>query len=318
MIEKKYSKSVEKFDLLAEKFNLLIDEPLKNYTSFKVGGPADLLALPKDQQELKQLLKEASNLDIRVTLFGGGTNILISDKGIRGLVVITKRLKSKIRIIEINLNEKSLYVETGERLSTICRFAIRHSLSGLEFAAGIPGTIGGAIIMNAGTSTGNISDIVQSIDILNQDTLKIETIEKKDLDFSYRHLNQSGVIVAAKLILKSADPKKIEATFQHNLNYKNATQPVCFASAGCFFKNPDHGMSAGELIEKSELKGMKINDAMVSRLHANYIVNTNNARCEDILLLQQQIQDTVQKRYQIKLETEVRMEGEQENKTKQV
>lgn len=314
MIEKKQNK----YSALAEKFNLLIDEPLKKYTSFKIGGPADLLALPKDQQELKQLLKEASTLDIDVTLFGGGTNLLITDKGIRGLVVITKCLKSKIRIIETGLHEEILYVEAGERLSTVCRFAITHSLSGLEFAAGIPGTIGGAIVMNAGTRSEQISGIVQSIDVLNQNTLEIETIGKKDLDFSYRHLNQSGVIVAAKLALKRADPKKVETIFNRNLNHKNATQPVCLASAGCFFKNPDQGMSAGELIEKSELKGMKINDAMVSRLHANYIVNTNNARCEDILLLQQQIQDTVLKRYRIKLETEVRMEGEQKNQTKQV
>jgi UDP-N-acetylmuramate dehydrogenase len=307
MMRKKQSKA---YSILAREFNLLVDEPLKKYTSFKIGGPADLLSMPKDKKELKNLLKKSSDLDIPVTLFGGGTNLLIKDKGIRGLVVITRFLKSEIRIIETTPHKKTIFVEAGERLSKVCQFAINHSLSGLEFAAGIPGTIGGAIIMNAGTKSGQMSDTVESIDVLNKGNLEVETIEKKDLDFSYRRLDQPGIIVAAKLSLKKANPKKIEETFKLNLNKKNATQPVSFASAGCFFKNPDTGKTAGELIEKSGFKGVKINDAMVSQKHANFIININNATCEDVLLLRQQIQETVLKKYHIKLETEVRVEGE--------
>jgi len=298
------------YSTLAQNFNLLFDEPLKKYTSFKVGGPADLLALPENKQELKSLLKKAFDLDIPVTFFGGGTNLLITDKGIRGLVVITTQLKSEISITATDSHKKTICVEAGERLSKVCRFAIAHCLSGLEFAAGIPGTIGGAIMMNAGTQSGDMSGIVKSIDVLNQKSLEVETIEKKDLDFSYRRLDQPGIIVAAKLSLKKANPKKIEETFKLNLNKKNATQPVSFASAGCFFKNPDTGKTAGELIEKSGFKGVKINDAMVSQKHANFIININNATCEDVLLLRQQIQETVLKKYHIKLETEVRVEGE--------
>jgi len=134
-----------------QEFKLLVDEPLKKYSSFKIGGPADLLALPEDKLALKKIIKKAAMLDIPVTLFGGGTNILITDKGIRGLVIITKLLKSDIRIIGTNQEKKTIYVEAGERLSSACRFAIDHSLSGLEHAAGIPGTVGGAIAMNAGT-----------------------------------------------------------------------------------------------------------------------------------------------------------------------
>ncbi|MBU8848020.1 MAG: UDP-N-acetylmuramate dehydrogenase [Desulfobacterales bacterium] len=298
------------YSILAQDFDLLVDEPLKKYTSFKIGGPADLLALPKDKHELKNLLKKASDLDIPVTLFGGGTNLLITDKGIRGLVVITRLLKSKIRIIKTDLDGKTIGVEAGERLSNVCRFAINHSLSGLEFAAGIPGTIGGAIIMNAGTKSGEISNIVDSIEILNKKTLAFETIEKKELDFSYRRLNLTGIIVAATLTLKKESLEKIEKIFNHNLSQKNATQPVSFASAGCFFKNPVEGRPAGELIEKAGLKGVRINDAMVSQSHANFIVNIDNATCDDILLLKQHIQKSVFDKYHIKLKTEVRMEGE--------
>ncbi len=295
---------------LTEKFNLLIDEPLKKYTSLKVGGPADFLALPASKEELIELLKEAAAIDIPVTLFGGGTNLLISDKGIHGLVVITKHLKSGIRIQGKKRSNVTLYVESGERLSKVCQFAINHSLSGLEFAAGIPGTIGGAIKMNAGTQSGDMSDITKMIEVLNPDTFELNTVDRQNLDFQYRHLRQEGFIVSATLKLIADDQEKIETTFKRNLSLRNATQPVSSASAGCFFKNPDHGKSAGELIEKSGLKGLRVNDAMVSDIHANYIVNINNATCEDILKLKQKIQVAVSQKYHINLETEVRMEGE--------
>ncbi len=298
------------YSTLTQNFDLLIDEPLKKYTSIKVGGPADLLALPKNKQELKGLFKKASDLHIPITLFGGGTNLLVTDNGIRGLVVITKQLKSKIRIIKTESDKEELFTAAGERLSKVCQIAINHSLSGLEFAAGIPGTIGGSIMMNAGTKSGNMSDIVQSIEVLDPKTLTFKTIDKKDLDFSYRSLNLTDIIVAATLTLNKKPLEKIEDAFKLNLSKKNATQPVSFASAGCFFKNPALGKSAGELIEKSGLKGTRVNDAMVSEKHANFIVNNSNATCEDILLLKQHIQKTVLKKYQIKLQTEVRVEGE--------
>ena len=298
------------FSTLVQEFNLLVDEPLKKYTSFKIGGPADLLAMPKDKLELNKLLTKSSTLNIPVTLFGGGTNVLITDKGIRGLVVITKFLKSKIHIIQSNLQDKTIYAATGDRLSKVCLFAIEHSLSGLEHAAGIPGTVGGAIMMNAGTRFWDISNIIESIDVLDQKTLIFKILKRKELDFSYRQLNQSGIIVAATFKLTEKPREEIKKIFKENLVKKNAAQPVFAASAGCFFKNPSLGKSAGELIEKSGLKGMRINDAMVSLKHANFIVNTNNASCEDVLLLKQHIQKVVFKKFHIKLETEVRLEGE--------
>jgi len=298
------------FSTLAQISDLLKDEPLKKYTSFKIGGPADLLALPNDKQELQRLLKKAVELKIPVTLFGGGTNLLVSDNGIRGLVIITRQLTSEIGMTQTDSHKKTICVAAGDRLSTVCRFAINHSLSGLEFAAGVPGTIGGAIMMNAGTPSGEMSGIVDAIKVLDRKTVAFKTIEKKDLNFSYRKLDLTDIIVGATLTLKKASLEKIAKNFEQTLQQKNTTQPVSVASAGCFFKNPVSGKSAGELIDQAGLKGAKINDAMVSQSHANFIVNINNATCKDILLLKQHVQEIVFNKFHIKLETEVRVEGE--------
>jgi len=295
---------------LIQEFDILVDEPMENYTSFKIGGMADLLALPENRTQLADLMKRAWELNIPVTLFGKGTNLLISDTGIRGLVIVTKKLKSKIQIIETDATTKTIIVDAGERLSKICQFAINNSLSGLEFAAGIPGTIGGAIKMNAGTQSGDMSSVINSVDVLDENTFETNNIEKKFLDFSYRNLDLSGIIVSAEIILKKDNQKKIEEIFKYNLIKRNANQPVSFASAGCFFKNPVTGKSAGELIEKAGLKGTNINDAVVSQKHGNFIVNMGNASCHDVLLLKQHIQKKVFKKFNILLETEVRIEGE--------
>lgn len=301
---------IEPYSILAQEFNILVDEPMENHTSFKIGGTADLVALPENKFELKDLLKRAWELDIPVTLFGRGTNLLITDRGIRGLVVITKQLKSRIQIIGKERDTITIFADAGERLSKVCQFAINNALSGLEFAAGIPGTIGGAIMMNAGTKSGDMSTIIKSIEVLNQDTLEVETIGTNLLNFSYRHLNLSGIIVSAAITLKKGNQENIEQVFKHNLNRKNASQPVSFASAGCFFKNPVVGRSAGELIDRAGLKGMSVNDAAISEKHGNFIINRGNASCEDVLLLKHQIQKKVFECFNIKLETEVRIEGE--------
>lgn len=295
---------------LTQNFDLLINEPMKNHTSFKVGGPADLLALPKKISELQDLLKQARDLDIDITLLGGGTNVLVTDKGIRGLVIITKQLNSQIDLLATEHEGKIISASAGVRISKVCQFAMGNALSGMEFAAGIPGTLGGAIIMNAGAKSNNMAGIVESIDVMDPNTFEIKTIEKNSLDFSYRNLNIKGFIVAAKLKLKNGFQDEIKKTFKQNLIQKNATQPVAEASAGCFFKNPSHDQSAGELIDKSGLKGKRIKDAMVSPKHANFIVNVDKATCTDILLLKQHIQEMVLKKHNIKLKPEVRVKGE--------
>lgn len=298
------------YSTLIKNFDLKTDAPLKTYTSFRVGGPADLLSIPESKAELKQLLKAAADLDIPVTFFGGGTNLLITDKGIRGLVIITRQLKSDIQMKQTDSDHHILTVESGHHLSSLCRFALDNSLTGLEFAAGIPGTVGGAIAMNAGTAKGQISDVIESITVWNPETQEFITRKRDALKFSYRNLDISNIIIEADFQLKKGDKKHIQALFNQTLTNKKNSQPVSQASAGCFFKNPKTGMPAGELIEKSGLKGTRINDAMVSEHHANYIVNLNNAASCDILTLKQQVQETVFKKFHINLETEVRIEGE--------
>ncbi len=307
-------KQAQIYSALASKFNLLTDEPLKRHTSFRIGGPADLFAQPENAHQLKQLVKAARELNIPITLFGGGTNLLVSDKGIRGLVITTKQLKSGITILEKQEGNspgpERIQADAGEILASVCRFAADNALSGLEFAAGIPGTLGGAVYMNAGGAKAAMADIVESAQLLELDTLEIKNIDKDAIRFSYRRSDLSGILLQVVLRLKRADKIEIEAANTRNLKQKKQTQPVGAASAGCFFKNPSQGKPAGQLIEEAGLKGMRINDAQVSDVHANYIVNLNNATCRDILDLKQKVEKTVMDKFHIKLETEVRVEGE--------
>jgi UDP-N-acetylmuramate dehydrogenase len=286
---------------------LMLREPLGKYTSFKIGGPADLLALPQDKQTLVAVLEAARQEGIPVTLMGGGTNTLISDKGIRGLVIVLKELTSVPCILESAV----IRADAGERLSTVCQFAMDQGLAGLEFAAGIPGTLGGAIMMNAGTAAWEISQIVSCLTVIDTQTLGCHTLEKDDLTFSYRQLAADNILILeAQLTLTPENPAEIKKRFDQTLKTKKSTQPISLASAGCFFKNPAPETPAGKLIEDAGLKGVQINGAQISKHHANFIVNTGKARCEDILALKTLVQKTVFEKYQIKLETEVKVTGE--------
>ncbi len=294
-------------------FGLMSEEPLSRYTSFRVGGPADLLALPSDRQMLISLLTLAKKEKMPVTIIGGGTNTLVSDKGIRGLVIVLTALKTHPNILEeySTKTNKTIRVDAGERLSTICQFAMDQELSGLELSAGIPGTLGGAIMMNAGTSTWDISQIVTAVEVVDTKNATYQTIERKNLAFSYRKLSLSNqIIVGAHLTLTQGDPGMIKDTFAQTLKNKKATQPISQPSAGCFFKNPSPDMPAGKLIEDAGLKGVQVNAARISDLHANFIINTDNATCEDILALKRLILKTVFEKYQINLKTEVKVTGE--------
>ncbi len=232
----------KKYKRLQKTFGLLAGEPLSKHTSFRVGGPADLLALPSNRPTLAALLSTAKKEGIPVTIIGGGSNILVSDKGIRGLVIILRELKSFPWLSDddhtnvTKQDETTIGADAGERLSTVCRFAMDQGLSGLEFAAGIPGTLGGAIMMNAGTAGWDISSVIASVDVIDTQSLTYHTIKKENLAFSYRNLDvKDKIIVGANLTLAQADPELIKKTFYKSLKLKKATQPVSLASAGCFF-----------------------------------------------------------------------------------
>lgn len=292
-------------------FSLEADVPMKAHTSFRVGGPADLLARPETLDELKGLIAAAKANDIPVTVLGGGTNTLVSDLGIRGLVILLTALKAEPGCEELADGSVIVRALAGHRLNTLCRLAMDKGLSGLEWAAGIPGTLGGAVIMNAGSFGGDMAGIIQSITQLDPDTLETRKLNRNQLAFSYRSLRtENGIVLKATLRLKKGDKTRIKAAFEKNLAAKKSGQPVSRSSAGCFFKNPAPDTPAGKLIDQAGLKGFQVNGARVSQRHANFIINQDQATCKDILGLKKIIQDKVFEQFNIQLKAEVKAIGE--------
>ncbi|MCK5310931.1 MAG: UDP-N-acetylmuramate dehydrogenase [Desulfobacteraceae bacterium] len=303
------AKLKDSYKKLKEDFNLLSDEPMKNHTSIKVGGPADLFAMPETNGEFINLITFSSKNNIPLTIIGDGTNLLIKDNGIRGLVISTSKLNQEIKTTKIDSNSFKVTAGVGTKLSTLCKYVMKNNFQGFEFAIGIPGTIGGAVIMNAGTPDGSISKFVDSIKIVTNQG-EVKTLKKNDLKFSYRKLNNKGIIIEVSLFFKKGKSIEIKYLFEKNLNYKKTTQPLSSNSAGCIFKNPGSGYPAGKLIDMAGLKGEKIGDAMISNKHANFIVNLGNAKCEDILQLKELIKKKVLNLYSVELQTEIIIKSE--------
>ncbi len=286
--------------------------PLSRHTSFRVGGPADYLAAPDSIKELTGLLKAAKKAGIPATFLGGGTNVLVSDDGVRGLVIRLTALKGAVateKLVE-NPGIIRLQASAGQHLSSVCRTAVEKGLTGLEWAAGIPGTLGGAVMMNAGSFGSDMATVIHSIEVLDLATLKVKTIAKAELAFSYRSMKiGDAVILGAELNLAAADPETIQKVHDNNLKTKKSSQPVSQASAGCFFKNPSPEKPTGWLIEQAGLKGLVHKGAMVSDIHANFIVNQDHATCRDILDLAEIITARVAEKFNITLEKEVKLIG---------
>ena len=295
------------------------NKAMDRYTSFRVGGPADYLACPQTVEEVIMLVKAAQKAGLPITVIGGGTNVLVTDKGIRGLVIVLTRLKKQIEQTDLSLdNDPSktkkkpirLTALAGTRFTTLSRHAADSGLSGLEWAAGIPGTLGGAIMMNAGAHGQDMAGIVKRIEVLNLSDFDTNLIKRNELEFSYRKLELNNcIILKAELELAQNDPEKVKTAFFTHLKEKQATQPVSLASAGCFFKNPPGFKSAGWLIEQAGLKGTRCNGAMVSELHANFIVNQDRACASDIVTLAEQVRQGVFKKFGINLKEEVKIIG---------
>jgi UDP-N-acetylmuramate dehydrogenase len=278
-------------------------EPLSPLTSFRIGGPADAVVFPKDVKDLCQLVRQARIAKIPIFVFGG-TNILVRDGGIRGIVVNLKRF-TKIR----DESEDMVFAEAGVRMPMLLQHAVNRSLSGLEWSAGIPGTVGGGVIMNAGTRLGEMKDVLHAIELVDpRGTLIIR--QAADMLFGYRRTQvPKGVIVGAWFQLTCSTRKKIEALTKSYLRYRKNTQPLNLPNAGSIFKNPP-GSSAGRLIEEAGLKGMKVGDAQISPQHANFIVNTGHARAADVTRLIQKIRRTVTKKFGKTLQLELKIVGE--------
>ncbi len=260
-------------------------EPLSRHTSFGIGGPADILAYPSDRHDLIALLSGIKKQGARHVVIGSGTNLLVRDGGFRGVVICLQRF-STIRIEReyhsVGGTFSVVYAEAGALLPKLLSFTIEQGLTGLEFAAGIPGTVGGAICMNAGTTAGEIGDVVDSVTLISSDGALV-TRGREDMGFGYRtsHIPAGHLVLDAKIILRHDDQERIKARVKELQNNRKQRQPWGLQSAGSVFKNPQEE-SAGKLIEAAKLKGRKVGDAQVSDKHANFIVNLGKARAKDV------------------------------------
>ena len=261
------------------------------------------MVFPKDVKDLCQLVRQARTVHVPIFVFGG-TNVLIRDGGVRGIVVNLKQFTT-IR----DESDDMVFAEAGVRMPILLKHAIQRSLSGLEWAAGIPGTVGGGVIMNAGTRLGEMKDVLHAIEMVDgRGSLMIR--QAGDLLFSYRRAQvPKGVIVGAWFQLTHSTRKKIEALTKSYLQYRKNTQPLSLPNAGSIFKNPPRS-SAGRLIEEAGLKGAKIGDAQISHKHANFIVNAGQARAADVVSLIQKIRRAVVQKTGKTLQLELKIVGE--------
>ena len=281
---------------------------LSAFTSYRVGGAADLYVAPRNLEALQASLKYAKERDLKVTTLGAGSNLLVSDRGISGLVIATRHL----RFSNFDPQTGQLTVAAGESIPSLAWAAAELGWEGLEWAVGIPGTAGGAVVMNAGAHNSCIADMLVSAQVLSPDGT-LETLTPEQLGYSYRtSLLQGGdrIVTQATLQLApGADPPKVVAITREHKKHRLSTQPYNFPSCGSVFRNPKP-YSAGWLIEQTGLKGYQIGGAQVALLHANFIVNRGGAKASDIFCLIRHIQHQVQERWSINLEPEVKMLGE--------
>ena len=285
---------------------LLKQEAMKKHTSFRIGGNADIYISPKSSEEIQSILFLAKKYDVPVTVMGNGSNLLVSDKGIRGIVIQIGEDMSTILV-----KGEKITAQAGALLKTIGEKALQSSLEGFAFAAGIPGSLGGAVCMNAGAYGGEIKDILVEAEVLTED-LQIKKFSTQQLQFSYRHsiIPEKGYIVlSATFLLKKGNQKEIAQKMTELAQQRREKQPLNFPSAGSIFKRPQ-GYFAGKLITDAGLKGYSIGDAQVSQKHGGFIVNKGNATCADVLALIEHCQKTVFEKFGVMLETEVKMIGE--------
>ena len=278
---------------------------MKNYTSFKVGGPAELFLSPEDAGQTAKLVRFCEKEEIPVFVLGKGSNLLVSDRGIKGAVIYTGK-QCGISLTD----ENTVRAQSGASLAQLCTFALENSLSGLEFAYGIPGTVGGAVFMNAGAYGGEMKDVLLNSEYVSTDGTSGE-LDNEAMELSYRHSayeNSNLVITAASVRLAPADRNEIKSTMNDILARRKEKQPLEYPSEGSTFKRPE-GNFAGALIEQCGLKGVSVGGAQVSEKHAGFIINRGGATAADILNLIKHVQARVKAQTGVSLETEIRLIG---------
>jgi len=274
---------------------------LKNYTTFLIGGPAQYFLIAKTKEDIISGLKMAREKKWPYFILGGGSNLLISDKGFKGLVV-------KIQDTKYKIQNTKMIVGAGTPLRVLVNVATRLSLTGLEWAAGIPGTLGGAVLGNAGAFGRSMKDVVEKVEALDDKDLSLSNYNKRKCEFGYRESlfkkRNNLVILSAVLELKKGNKKEIQKKVKQYLAQRKETQALNYLSAGSVFKNPQ-GKSAGELIEKAGLKGKRIGAAQISEKHANFIINVGNAKAKDVKELISLVEKEVKKKFGVVLEKEI-------------
>ncbi len=286
--------------------------PLWPYVSYRVGGPADILVFPKNISDLEAVDELAMGHGLTVTLIGQGSNVLVRDEGVRGIVLMMGEFEKKIQIHRRASEGCVVEVTASTLKQELLEWAISHGLSGLEFSTGIPGTVGGGIFMNAGTKYGSYGDILTSLSVYEFGGGGRKTFQREEISFSYREQDviKNSAVVSATFQLKEGNVAKMRETVNSILSERAAKQPLHLPSCGSTFKNPP-GYSAGRLIEASGLKGLRVGGAEISLKHANFILNVEKAKAKDILDLIDIIKETVKEKFQIALECEVIILGDE-------
>ncbi|MBQ1914572.1 MAG: UDP-N-acetylmuramate dehydrogenase [Selenomonadaceae bacterium] len=286
---------------------LMLNEPMKDHTTFKIGGPVDYLILPASVTEVQQVFILLKEYGIPYTVLGNGSNVLVRDKGVRGAIVKFNSPFSGIR-----LEENRIFAGAGASLKDVSLFAAEHGLTGMEFAIGIPGSVGGAVFMNAGAYDGEMKNVVYRVRSVAEDG-SLHEMEAADLDLGYRHSifqTNGHAICEVELKLVGGEGSTIRMKMADLTRRREQRQPLEMPSAGSTFKRPT-GYFAGTLIDQTGLKGLKVGGAQVSEKHAGFVVNTGNATAEDVLALISEVQKRVYEKHGVKLYPEVRIIGEE-------
>ncbi len=281
-----------------------LDEPMKNHTSFRIGGNADVFVTARTEDEIIKIVSLLKNNNITLTIIGNGSNLLVSDSGIEGVVLCIGKDFSSVSHTGNQIN-----AQAGILLSRLSAYALDLGLTGLEFASGIPGTLGGAIVMNAGAYDGEMKDVVTQTRYITSDG-NIETVKDSEHEFSYRHsrFKDDDIILSSTLTLKEGNAEEIKTKMQLLSQKRREKQPLEFASAGSTFKRPD-GAFAAKLIDDAGLRGFSVGDACVSEKHAGFVINKGNASFEDVITLTDKIKETVKEKFGYDLELEVKIIG---------
>lgn len=301
------------------------DEPMARHTTFKIGGPADALAKPQNESQLRQLIQWAGQNSIPYLVFGGGSNLLVRDGGIRGLVICMRAMAGDVRW---QPSPPQVFVTAGAGVPTrrLCALALKQGWEGMNFALGIAGSLGGAVLMNAGTAHGSMADVLSAVTVMTGSG-EIERIARDQLQVQYRGLQwpphvqnalNRTIVMSADFRLTMGDRDLVRRQAGRLMRARVRKQPSWEPSAGCFFKNPSAQMPAGRLIDQAGLKGLRVGRAQVSQRHANFIINRGSATASDVIGLVEQIRKTVNAKYGIILQPEVRIVGEETGKKESV